>query len=121
MRDSPCPPAGPCPPQCPLAARFCDRIDGVRMTRVVSLHALRSTVPVLRLLVVLAAGSTIGAEPKPAVAPDHAERMAKGRDLFTRQIRPILLESCFKCHGGEKTRAGLDLGSRETLVKGGEN
>src|SRR5580692_8801220 len=61
----------------------------------------------------------VGAEP--TVTPDHAEKMARGTDLFARHIRPILLESCFKCHGGEKTRAGLDLSSRETLLKGGEN
>jgi mono/diheme cytochrome c family protein len=60
-----------------------------------------------------------GAEPK--VPPDHAEKMSRGLDMFTRQIRPLLLENCFKCHGGEKTRGGLDLTSRETLQKGGDN
>src|ERR1700722_15200738 len=70
----------------------------------------------LLLFAILAA---TGAEP--AVAPDHAEKMAKGLDLFTHHVRPLLLESCFKCHGGDKTRAGLDLASRETLLKGGEN
>jgi cytochrome c553 len=57
----------------------------------------------------------------PPVPPDHAERMARGTELFSRHIREILLESCFKCHGGEKTRAGLDLSSRESLLKGGDN
>jgi mono/diheme cytochrome c family protein len=58
------------------------------------------------------------AEPVPA---DHAEKMARGQDLFRKQLRPLLLERCLKCHGGEKVRSGFDLTSRETMLKGGEN
>ena len=33
-----------------------------------------------------------------------------------------LLEShCVKCHGGEKTKGGLDLVTREALLRGGES
>src|ERR1700679_1284069 len=33
-----------------------------------------------------------------------------------------LLEArCVKCHGGEKTKGGLDLVTREALLRGGEN
>ena len=33
-----------------------------------------------------------------------------------------LLEThCVKCHGGEKTKAGLDLTTQETLLRGGES
>ncbi|MFL5243722.1 MAG: DUF1549 domain-containing protein [Gemmataceae bacterium] len=52
---------------------------------------------------------------------DHAEKMAQGRDLFTKQVRQIFLDQCFKCHGGDKTRSGLDLATRESLLKGGDN
>ena len=55
----------------------------------------------------------------PAVPADHAERMAKGTQLFTAQVRGILAEQCLKCHGGEKTMGGLDLSTREALLKGG--
>src|SRR5436189_2504792 len=55
------------------------------------------------------------------VTPDHAEKMARGQDLFRKQLRPLLLERCVKCHGGEKVRSGFDLTSRETLLKGGDN
>ena len=53
--------------------------------------------------------------------PDHAARMAQGLELFHAEIRAILENHCLKCHGGEKTLAEFDLGSRESLLKGGES
>jgi hypothetical protein len=47
--------------------------------------------------------------------------MARGRELFARHVRPLLSEHCLKCHGGDKTRSGLDLSTREGLLKGGDN
>src|SRR6516165_12800060 len=55
------------------------------------------------------------------LAADHAEKMAKSRELFTKEVRQVLLDRCLKCHGGDKTRAGLDLATREGMLKGGEN
>jgi mono/diheme cytochrome c family protein len=57
----------------------------------------------------------------PKVAPDHAARMAKGRELFVKSIRQVLTENCLKCHGGDKTRGDLDLTTRESLLQGGDN
>ncbi|MBY0229800.1 MAG: PSD1 and planctomycete cytochrome C domain-containing protein [Gemmataceae bacterium] len=56
-----------------------------------------------------------------AVPPGHARDMAAGRELFTKEVRAILLGACFKCHGEDKTRGGLDLATRESLLKGGDN
>jgi mono/diheme cytochrome c family protein len=53
----------------------------------------------------------------PKVAPDHAAQMAKGRELFTRHVRPVLTQHCLKCHGGDKTRGDLDLTTRESLLR----
>jgi Protein of unknown function (DUF1553)/Protein of unknown function (DUF1549)/Planctomycete cytochrome C len=39
--------------------------------------------------------------------------------FFETKIRPVLVESCFKCHGGTKTSHGLRVDSREALLKGG--
>ena len=52
---------------------------------------------------------------------DHAERMKAGIELFRSSIRAALNQHCAKCHGGEKTRAGFDLTSRERLLKGGDS
>ena len=56
------------------------------------------------------------AAPLPA---DHAERMSRGLVTFTQHVRPVLVKSCLACHGGEKTKGGLDLATREDLLKGG--
>src|SRR5262245_33242215 len=41
--------------------------------------------------------------------------------FFELRIRPILAGTCFKCHGGTKTSAGLRVDSRAALLKGGES
>jgi hypothetical protein len=64
------------------------------------------------------AASAAPPEPLPA---DHAEQMARGREVFTKHVRQLLLDRCVKCHGGEKTRSGLDLTTREGLLKGGDS
>ncbi len=59
------------------------------------------------------------AAPVGSVPVDHAARMVRGLDLFQHDIRPILLEQCLFCHGGTKTEGGLDLVTREGLLRGG--
>jgi cytochrome c553 len=68
--------------------------------------------------VLLLGHGTAPAAPLPA---DHAEKMERGRELFTRQVRGTLLARCVRCHGGEKVRANLDLSTREGLLRGGDN
>jgi hypothetical protein len=53
------------------------------------------------------------------VAPQPTE--AAKAEFFERQVRPILAERCFACHGQKKLEAGLRLDSRAALVKGSEN
>ena len=72
--------------------------------------ALQSLGPFLLVTISFAAA------PLPA---DHAERMTRGLVTFTQHIRPVLVKSCLGCHGGEKTKGGLDLATREDLLKGG--
>ena len=66
-------------------------------------------------LLLLAAFPVLGAE----LPPDHAARMTKGLALFQARIRPLLIEHCVKCHGGEKTKGDFDLTTREALLQGG--
>ncbi|MDB6110496.1 MAG: Planctomycete cytochrome [Pedosphaera sp.] len=40
---------------------------------------------------------------------------------FTRDIKPILENSCLRCHGPEKPKSRFRLDSREAALKGGEN
>lgn len=44
-----------------------------------------------------------------------------GDALFENQIRPVLLEKCFSCHGGNKVSGGLKMDSRESLMTGGDS
>jgi hypothetical protein len=39
--------------------------------------------------------------------------------FFEKEVRPLLKQHCFKCHG-EKDRGGLRLNSREAVLKGGD-
>ncbi len=39
---------------------------------------------------------------------------------FEKNVRPILVEHCFRCHGPDKQKGGLRLDSRAAFLKGGE-
>ena len=41
--------------------------------------------------------------------------------LFEASIRPVLVETCFRCHGGERVSGGLRVDSRDALVAGGDS
>jgi len=41
--------------------------------------------------------------------------------FFEKKIRPVLAETCFRCHGGQKTSGQLRVDSVEALSKGGES
>jgi len=61
------------------------------------------------------------AAPPPPLPADHAEKMAKGTELFTKHVRALLIDNCLKCHGGNKTQKGFDISTRESFFKGGDN
>src|SRR5262245_626774 len=63
-------------------------------------------------------GGTLAADQKPAadkatdgkpVDPDHAEKMARGLDLFRKQVRKVLVQNCLECHGGETVESEFSL------------
>jgi cytochrome c553 len=50
-----------------------------------------------------------------------AAQAADGDDQFERQVRPLLIERCHKCHSAKESKGGLRLDSRAAVLKGGES
>src|SRR5260370_30171189 len=50
-----------------------------------------------------------------------AARGDEKTDFFEKQIRPLLAERCYECHGIAKPKGGLRLTSRAELLKGGDS
>ena len=40
---------------------------------------------------------------------------------FKQQVKPLLEQSCLKCHGGEKPKGRLSLETRALAIKGGDD
>jgi hypothetical protein len=49
-----------------------------------------------------------------------AEPSAAEAEFFEKDVRPILVEKCLKCHGEAEPKAGLRLTARAHLLKGGK-
>src|SRR3954463_49336 len=67
----------------------------------------------------LRAGAAAASDSPPAATRD-------GLEFFEQKIRPVLVDTCYRCHGPEaadagKLKGGLRLDTREALLKGGES
>src|SRR5262245_35371768 len=76
----------------------------VRTTRQLSVALL--------LGISLVPGGLLAAE-QPRPAPQQVE-------FFEKEIRPLLAEKCWNCHGEKKQEGGLRLDSRAAILKGGD-
>ena len=58
-----------------------------------------------------------------ARAADAAPLPAAELDFFEKKVRPVLVNSCYKCHSKQesKNRGGLEVDTREALLKGGDS
>ena len=56
-----------------------------------------------------------------AEAPKDGGSTPEGVEFFEKNVRPVLVEHCQKCHGSAKQFAGLRLDSRQAMIEGGEN
>ena len=65
----------------------------------------------LFILSLLGSGSAVAAEN--AFPPDQIE-------FFEKEVRPVLAERCYECHGAHKHQNGLRLDSREAVVRGSD-
>ena len=61
----------------------------------------------------LAAGLIVGVGGEPARSAPSA-----GDEFFEKEVRPLLVEHCLKCHGAARTRGGLRLTSRARALEG---
>lgn len=68
----------------------------------------------LVLLMFIAAAAAAEAEAPAVTDPARAE-------FFEKKVRPVLMEHCFKCHGGEKTKSGLRVDALAALTEGGDS
>jgi hypothetical protein len=49
------------------------------------------------------------------------EPSATEAEFFEKEVRPLLIEKCLKCHGDKRAKAGLKLTSRANVLQGGDN
>ena len=57
-----------------------------------------------------------------AYAGERDSTSAEAREQFFEQnVRPLLAENCYSCHGDKKQKGGLRLDSLEAILKGGES
>ncbi len=52
--------------------------------------------------------------------PAPAQSAMDSETFFETQIRPILVDQCFRCHGGDKVSGHLRVDSRQALTTGGD-
>ena len=53
-------------------------------------------------------------------AEQAAPPTAAQLEFFEKEVRPVLADHCYKCHGPKKQKSGLRVDSRELILKGGE-
>jgi hypothetical protein len=60
---------------------------------------------------------------RPAITQTVTDQGPSKADVafFDNEVLPVLKANCYKCHGEDKTRGGLSLGSRPAILKGGES
>ncbi|WP_020474828.1 c-type cytochrome domain-containing protein, partial [Zavarzinella formosa] len=56
----------------------------------------------------------------PAVAVFACSALAAEPPRFERDVMPVFVAKCVKCHGGETTKAGLDLRTAAAVKQGGD-
>jgi uncharacterized protein DUF1549/uncharacterized protein DUF1553/cytochrome c/concanavalin A-like lectin/glucanase superfamily protein len=59
------------------------------------------------------------AAPAPSPTAPGTKPDARVLEFFEKKVRPVLAESCYKCHGPAKQLGGLRLDSRAAILQGG--
>ena len=74
----------------------------------------RGNVPYVLAALLLLSGERLASAQSQAISAGQVE-------FFEKRVRPVLVESCCKCHGIQKQASGLRLDSRSALLEGGVN
>ena len=82
------------------------------MSRPGACHIASAVRPAATRLLVAAVAVWLATRSSPATADDA---------LFESSIRPVLVDTCFRCHGGERVSGGLRVDSREAFLAGGDS
>ena len=53
--------------------------------------------------------------------PAEAQEDASKPEFYKAKVQPIFQQNCFKCHAGMFRRGGLNMGTREGMLKGGHH
>jgi len=56
-----------------------------------------------------------------AQEPGAAEKGSSGIEFFETQIRPVLAQHCYECHGPDKQKGNLRLDNLPSILQGGES
>ena len=71
---------------------------------------MRARLPAFLLGLLPLLGAAEGPTPTPAQ-----------REFFEKEVRPVLAENCYSCHGPKKEKGKLRLDTLEATLKGGKN
>jgi len=86
---------------------------------------MNKTKPTLVIVSLLTGGSLALAADKVDLSKIDVSKLpppaAQKGVTYAKDIRPILEASCFRCHGDERPKGGLQLNSLEAALKGGED
>ncbi len=74
----------------------------------------------MKLFRLLAVAACLAGGEAFAAGPTPDRPAAEAAEFFEKQVRPVLAENCFNCHGPKKQQGGLRLDSRAALLKGGD-
>ncbi|MCC9608074.1 PSD1 and planctomycete cytochrome C domain-containing protein [Blastopirellula sp. JC732] len=93
----------------------------IESVTIVSYHRIMSpAAKLIRILAfaLLASNATVSEE---AAAQTSTEPSAEAIEQFEKQIRPLLAEKCFNCHGAKTQWASLRLDARRFALEGGDS
>ena len=92
-------------------------------TAVPSGTAMKSARWCLSIVLLIVSQALANADEKtdPPASEDVLQFTPADLTFFETNVRPLLAENCYACHGDEKQKGGLRLDSREAILTGGES